>query len=304
LRLYIVNYHYYSNAQFKQGIYPVTPTFFANQIEVLSKTYRFLSQHELATYISSGEYPEGDYCLITFDDGLKEQMQAFEWLKNNNVPAVFYVPVKPIQEHTVLDVHKLHHIRASVSDEELVKILRDKEGYHFSDMDKQSATDQYKYDNEIAREIKYQLNFKLSDQEKRKFTSTLFEKLYEDEGRFSKEFYMNGDDIRQIASSGMLGSHGYSHVPLANNVYAQEEVNTSLAFLENLTQEKILSFSYPYGSKAAVDEQVASLFKHTNVVFGLTMWRGVNELSIDSNPYLLYRVDTNDAPGGKNYIPE
>ena len=100
----------------------------------------------------------------------------------------------------------------------------------------------------------------------------------------------------------MLGSHGHAHIPLAQSENSKNDILTSINFLEQLTQKPILSFSYPYGSTAAVNASTTEHFIDTNVVFALTMWRGNNDLDKPFNPLLLNRVDTNDAPGGKNYI--
>jgi peptidoglycan/xylan/chitin deacetylase (PgdA/CDA1 family) len=307
MNLLAVNFHYFREETYPSGIYPVKKESFANQIRALSKYYTFISQYEIAQCINTNEYNKGNYCLITFDDGLKEQMEAFKWLKKNNIPAIFYVPVKPLVENTVLEVHKLHLVRAQVNDEELLSILKSTTEYSFTSEDVRAANEQYKYDNDIAREVKYQLNFKLSGEEKSVFIDTAFSKLYPNETEFAKEFYMNEEDVKQLADAGMLGSHGYAHIPLSQSVNAKSDIVSSISWLEQVTSKPVLSFSYPYGSIAAVDKNVTRHFIGTNVLFALTMWRGINKWNAKFNHLLLHRVDTNDAPNGKNnsveYIP-
>ena len=302
MKLLIVNFHYYGEEKFNSGIYPVTPDFFQSQLKAIAEEYTFISQIELANYIQENKYPEGNYCLLTFDDGLKQQMQVYHWLMENNIPAIFYVPTKPILESIVLDVHKLQHVRAQMDDKDLIKILKNDATYQYTNKDAQQAEGQYKYDDNLAREIKFQLNFKLSGEAKSAFINTTFSKLYPDEEEFSKKFYMNEHDIKQIAKSNMLGSHGHAHIPLAQSTNAKDDMFSSIKYLEQLTNKPIVSFSYPYGSKAAVNEDVTRHFSETNVLFSLTMWRGINDFNESINPMLLKRVDTNDAPGGKNNI--
>jgi hypothetical protein len=55
--------------------------------------------------------------------------------------------------------------------------------------------------------------------------------------------------------------------------------------------------SYPYGSAAAVDRPVAEAAGRLGYRVGLTMERAYNRSLLE--PLLLARVDTNDAPGGK-----
>lgn len=299
MKLLIVNFHYYGGEKFNSGIYPVTPDFFQCQLKAIAEEYTFISQNELAKYIQENKYPEGNYCLLTFDDGLKQQMQVYHWLVEKNIPAIFYVPTKPIIESIVLDVHKLHFVRAKMDDVDLIKLLKNDVSYEYSSSDAQRAEGQYKYDDNLAREIKYQLNFKLSGEAKSTFINTTFRKLYPDEEKFSKNFYMNEHDIKQIAKSNMLGSHGHAHIPLAQSTNAKDDMLRSIIYLEHLTNTPIVSFSYPYGSKAAVNEDITRHFSETNVLFALTMWRGINDVSDVIQPFHLYRVDTNDAPGGK-----
>jgi peptidoglycan/xylan/chitin deacetylase (PgdA/CDA1 family) len=299
MNLLVVNYHYYGKQKYNGGIYPISPEFFSNQIAVISKTHRFISQSELINYIEQQDFPNGDYCLITFDDGLKQQMDAFKYLVKNNIPAVFYLPVQPLVEKNVLSVHKLHFIRANIDDEKLLTKLKNNTTYQYDALDKANANIQYKYDNDLAREIKYQLNFKINQQEKQKFINTTFNEIYPDEMLFSENFYMNEFDIQELSSSGMLGSHGYEHVPLSQYKDADQDIMKSIEYLTKLTGRQIQSFSYPYGSRSAVDESIAVKLENTSIRFALTMWRGINDFNKPFNPMLLNRVDTNDAPGGK-----
>jgi peptidoglycan/xylan/chitin deacetylase (PgdA/CDA1 family) len=189
-----------------------------------------------------------------------------------------------------------------MDDADLIELLKKNDAYEFNTLDAQRAEGQYKYDNDLAREIKYQLNFKMSAESKAKFIHTAFSKLYPSEEKFSKNFYMDEADIKEIGRAHMLGSHGYAHIPLAQSKTAKSDMLKFINYLERLTDKPIKSFSYPYGSKAAVNDEIMQHFSDTNVNFALTMWRGINDTSKAFNPFHLLRVDTNDAPGGKNSI--
>ena len=123
MNLLIVNFHYYREEQYISGIYPTTPDRFEHQIALLSKQYEFISQQTLVSWIQNEIQPTGNYCLITFDDGLKEQMKAYQWLLSKNIPAVFFIPTGPIREKYVLSVHKLQLLRTQITDEDLLKRL-------------------------------------------------------------------------------------------------------------------------------------------------------------------------------------
>ena len=54
---------------------------------------------------------------------------------------------------------------------------------------------QYRYDNDLAQRIKYYLNFILSDGERRGVIDDLFLCLIDSEQSFSKELYMDVEDL-------------------------------------------------------------------------------------------------------------
>lgn len=300
----MVNFHYFSESKFESGIYPINQAQFIQQINELGTGYDFISQFDLADCFSKQQFPEGNFCLITFDDGLKEQMQAFELLQSLKIPAVFYIPVQPLVERNVLDVHKLQLIRTQMNDTAISLKLQQLPGYNYTTEHAQKAATQYKYDNETAREIKFQLNFNLSAEQKNQFLSNTFKEVFGHESVFAQQFYMNPNDLQQLALKQQIGAHGYAHVPLALTKEARDDMKKSMDYLFESTKQPIRSISYPYGSKEAVNDQVAQQAKSLGLDFGLTMWRGANELDSNVNPFLLHRVDTNDAPGGKSKSTE
>ena len=297
--LLIVNFHYIREEKYSSGIYPISIQDLVRQIEVLSKNYQFISQNKLLNIISKKKIPDGKYCLLTFDDGLKEQMAAFDLLQSRGTPAIFYVPTNAIQYREVLDVHKLHHIRSKINDNELFDLLDQKYKISNFDFDVRSLDNQYRYDTEKARKIKYFLNFILDKDKKDEAINYLFGSLVKDEQSFADEFYMDEIDLRTLSKSGALGSHGSAHIPLSKVSYedAKDDIRQSVRYLEHLTHSPVYSFSYPYGGVDAVNEILRPAFTGTDIAFALTMWRGINNDITD--PYFLNRVDTNDAPGGK-----
>lgn len=307
MNLLIVNFHYFSNKTYPSGIYPISPINFANQIKILSKTYNFVSQKDISGWVKTGETPDGNFCLITFDDGLKQQMNAFKWLLENKIPAVFYVPAKPLLKKTILDVHKLHLIRTKTNDADLFKFINESFDIKFTKSNTIQAKNQYKYDNIDSQKLKYILNFIISEKEKKVIIDNYFVKIFGNEEAYCNEFYMDESDVKLLSNKGMLGNHGYAHLPLATLSIndAKNDVLKSTNFFEKLTQNKLLSFSYPYGGKSAVNDSIANIVKMNNYDFGLTMNRGFNDTL--KQPFLLNRIDTNDAPGGKNnsilYLP-
>ena len=145
------------------------------------------------------------------------------------------------------------------------------------------------------------LNFILDSDRKDKLIDKLFRQIA-DENDFSKKLYMSTEDIKKLDSKGYLGTHGDLHLPLAtlSDNDMKKDIEDSLEFLHNSCGvKKIRSISYPYGGPKAVSLKVAEISKSFGFDFGLTMFRGINEIKDFNSPLLLKRVDTNDAPGGK-----
>jgi len=309
MKLLIVNFHYFREETYSSGIYPVSSENLCRQVDELAKHYTFISQNELAEIITTKNYPNKSFCLITFDDGLKEQMAAFELLKEKGIPSVYYVATSAIQNHKVLNVHKLHYLRTRVADEDLYSLLDEKYAIGKVAFDMEALANQYRYDNDTARKVKYFLNFVLDEKQKEEATNLFFTSLVDDEAAFASQLYMNESDLKILAGAGALGSHGYAHIPLATASFetAKADIQQSISYLEDVTGMPVVSFSYPYGGKAAVNASLAPAFEGTNIKFGLTMWRGSNNNEDLNNPLFLRRIDTKDAPGGKDnsveYIP-
>lgn len=304
-RLLIVNFHYIREQIPPAGIYPITPTAFAKQLDTLSRLFTFCSQEDVIKGLVNG-FPEKNLCLITFDDGLAEQKTALEILQTKGIPAIFFVAVAPYLTNSTLPVHKLHYIRSVLSEKEFYEMVKRESPIESTFINPESVRLQYKYDNELTGKIKYYFNFMLNHTESNSLVNRIFSQLVGDEAEFTKNLYLSTSEITKLGTIGMLGSHGTNHKPLSALPISEihSDIHHSVSFLEQLTKSRIYSFSYPYGSEAAVNRLVADQFAGTEIKFALTMIRGINSEEDINNLFFLKRIDTNDAPGGKNPLQE
>ena len=117
--LLIINYHYVRRSFPSSGIHGISPERFSNQIEkIISQGYKFLSLIELTEIINNNFRIEKleKFCLITFDDGLKESYEnAYVFLQSIGIPAVFFLCSDTLSRTKLLAVHKLQYIRSLVS---------------------------------------------------------------------------------------------------------------------------------------------------------------------------------------------
>jgi peptidoglycan/xylan/chitin deacetylase (PgdA/CDA1 family) len=298
MQLLVVNFHYYRETSGQNGIYPRNRSQLISQIDEISRFYTFISQADLIEFLNGARPLDGKFCLITFDDGLKEQMTAFDEMNSLGVPAVFYINSAPIRDKTVTNVHKLHHLRANISDGDLYSYVENAcEGeIVFPD----NIDSMYKYDDGPSRRLKYALNFGLIFEERTTIINGLFGQLF-DEKELSHELYMTVDDVRKLSTSGSLGNHTDQHLPLAtlSKVAIDAEISGATDYFKSIGVNADYSISYPFGGVAAVSDSVISCASEYQ--FGLTMKRGLNDLvPHDDSRLSLMRVDTNDAPGGKH----
>lgn len=301
MNLLAVNFHYFGDEHYPRGIYPITPSRFRSQMHELGKKYAFVSQTDMLELFEE-QNDQQPHCQITFDDGLKQQMKAFRLLQELNIPAVFYVPTLPIFENKALFVHKLHWIRTLHDDRELLELLKRQGVFELNEEEEVLAAQQYKYDGALARNLKYALNFKLSEDEREAVVHKLFIQAVSNEKTWCEQFYMDEGDLSVLAKAGALGSHGHAHIPLATRANYREDIQRSTEYLKwYFRGAEVISFSYPYGSMAAVDASVAEAVRDNGYTYAYTMWRGINTGPERVHPYLLKRVDTNDALDGKNH---
>jgi peptidoglycan/xylan/chitin deacetylase (PgdA/CDA1 family) len=263
--------------------------------------WKFGGQKEIANYL--GRKSQDRICIITFDDGLKEQMVAFSDLRALDVPVLFFVSTAPVIEQRVLDVHKLHLIRSVTTDEELGVRLDQRFGMAKYQFDDALVAAQYCYDDTKSARVKYYLNFVLEPELRDGFVSGLFSEIHGDERAASQALYMSKEDWRFLASQGCLGTHGHRHLPLATltdeGIY--KDISESITALRECTGRPPIGIAYPYGGETAVSDSVYQSAIQLGLSFGFTMRRGVNLAPESGNGAMqLQRIDVNDLPSFTN----
>lgn len=301
MQLLIVNFHYVRDDKPQLGIYPISTEDFRRQVELLGKLYRFVSQEQLIDLMYADSYPKCNYCLITFDDGFKEQWIALDILRQLSIPAVCFATTQPFMDKKAHDVHKMHYVYSQLEDNELYALLNKRFHIEKYEFDNALIAEEYRYDSLMKKKIKFFINFVLNEWDRHATVDYLFSQVEPDELAFVHRLYMNQHDLKQLAEAGMLGTHTKTHRPLATLDWdsIEEEIAGSRKILEELTGASIHSISYPFGGPAAVSPEVANLARQSGMLYGLTMNRGINNDTTIRDGMLLRRVDTNDAPGGK-----
>lgn len=306
--LSVVMYHYVRRIRQSRfaGIKGLELSDFIEQIQFLKKNYNVVTMEQVFAYYQLGEELPNNAALLTFDDGYAEHFNhVYPILKKHELQGSFYVPAKTVLESCILDVNKIHFILAACIDiEKLMRRL------------KQLLID-YRYDYELSSFDAYYAEFAVANRfdpaevifVKRLLQHALPEALRNiiadklfiefigmDEAAFSRELYIDEQQIAHLISDGMhVGSHGYDHYwwnrlsPSALN----KEIDLSLDFLAKVgVDTDNWTACYPYGSS---NDEVVDCLKKKGCRLAFTTVTDTVNLAT-SNPLLIPRLDTNDLP--------
>lgn len=301
--LTVSNYHYIrTNFDSKfPSIFGITPANFKKQLLLFKKMGIFISIHDVSENTQSILESKENYYLINFDDGLKEQIDlALPILDELQIPALFFANSINFEQKKVSTVHKIHLIRSIIDSNIILKSIQNEFSIQSDKNDRNNALATYRFDTKEDGLLKYILNFKLNLEQQELVINTLFNNHF-DEQQVLNELYMSQSDLKYLASKNYLGSHTHSHFPLGklNETEILFELTNSKNYFENLTNSKIHTVSYPYGTEKAVTPLVAELAVKSGYKLGFTTKVGDNTGS--ENLLELKRFDCNDLVGGKNY---
>tara|TARA_Y100000310_G_C20691851_1_gene822810 strand:+ start:676 stop:1593 length:918 start_codon:yes stop_codon:yes gene_type:complete len=299
IELLVVNYHYIREEIPKSGIYPITPAFFTKQIDkIASNGYKFITLQDVILAVQDIIILPSKSCLITFDDGLRESYEVgLPVLNRKGIQAAFFVISDTLKSKELIDVHKLHILRSRVNDQDILEKIKDQ--VNFDDLDTDAVLDQYPFDNLLAAEVKYMLNFKRKD-----LIDPVFNSFCGDEAKLAEELYLTRQQATALGYQKCLGTHSTNHCPLSmlNDEELEANVRGSMEDIEEYLGARVNAISYPYGESTAVDNRVEKICKDLGLIVGFSMFRKVNtDNDILCHPLMINRFDTNDIFGGKNY---
>ena len=256
--------------------------------------------------------------LLTFDDAYKDHFEyVFPILVHEKLPGAFYPPIKAITEHIVLDVNKIHFILASTGIEKMDYLLNEIK-FQLSKYKKEFQLESYDYyfnklaipnrfDSKEVIFIKRLLQVELQEELRKKITDTLFSKVVGvDEQVFSREQYMNIDQIRCMVDYGMhIGSHGYDHYWLSSLPKEKQEIEIvkSIEFISNVGGDtNNWTMCYPYGD---YNGDTINLLKQYGCKLGFCTQVDIATIdrTIPNSIFFLPRLDVNDLPKEANAEP-
>ena len=293
----MVNYHYVEDPRPDfTGIHPCSVKEFERQIVFLSKHYNFVSVPEL--FSAARESANTKMCAITFDDGLKDQMEhAVPILKAHGATATFFVITGTLAGIVPL-AHKIHLISSRSTMEELANAFNaflsrsfpaHKDEYHIpSD---RRITDRRLHEDALSANVKETL-IMIPQDIRDAFLMEILEELNMNEADICKHLFMSEDEIRKLEHDGfMIGSHTHHHESLEhkNEQFLGEDVRTSRDVLSRFLSHAPTVISYPHGR---INEAMRNVLTDAGFTHGVTIER--REVRPDDDAFLLPRFDTMD----------
>ena len=315
-KLTVIMYHYVRELPETRypGIKGLLLSEFKQQLTYLKRHYTFVDIPDCINALHNNYDLPSNACLLTFDDGYIDHFDnVFPLLKKNNIQGCFFPSSKAILEEEVLDVNKIHFILATMSNNK-DKLISDV----YSELDRFRSnynlkSNEYYYSKLAINNrfdtgeiifIKRLLQVELEEELRRVIVDKLFKKyVTKDERSFSRELYMDIDQIKFMAENNMyIGSHGYNHYWLdkMNQEKQRTEVRKSIRFLKMVNSStKNWVICYPYG---AYNQSLIEILKKEGCALGFTTKVGFANISKE-NAYTLPRFDTNDFPKLANKGP-
>ena len=302
----IIMYHYVRELPYTR--YPeikgLKTSLFKEQLAYMKDRYTFVRAEDVMAAVWHGKNLPENAAWLTFDDAyIDHYNNVFPILDEMGIQGAFFPPVKAIMHHEVLDVNKIHFILAAVKDiQSLIKDVNtlldenreeyslESNSYYYSKLAKAN-----RFDPAEVIFVKRLLQVELQESLRHKLTDILFEKYVSDnEESFSRELYMNEDQMRCMLRHGMhIGCHGYDHYWLDSLPPDKQkhEVDESLKFLGRIGVDMDnWTIAYPYG---AYNDSLIQILRKKGCKLGLTTKVGVAEVSWE-NAFTLERLDTND----------
>ncbi|ARV05506.1 hypothetical protein BTO04_01810 [Polaribacter sp. SA4-10] len=301
--LSVVNYHYIRESFDTKypSIFGMTNSQFKKQLVLLKGQGDFLNISDFNNNYESILVSKDNFYLITFDDGLKEQFtNGYSILNELDLEGYFFLNAVNFKNKKVTLIHEIHLLRSEIDPKKLLKIIYNKLEFIFSNEEKKRSHKIYRFDDKASAEVKYILNFLISEAKKEFLINELFN-TYFNEKEVVENLYMNVNQIIELSKKGMIGNHTFNHKHLGklNEDELFYEINESKNYLESIINRNINTISYPYGSEEVFTKKVINCSKETDHKFGFTTVKGKNLK--DDNLLKLKRFDCNDLQGGKNY---
>ncbi len=279
---------------------------FKKQLDFFDSEYGFINKYDFINCIKNEKKIKG--VILTFDDALSCHYDfAFNELKKRGLWGIFYVPTSPLKSNKILDVHRIHIILSNANIKQVYNYLIQNQ---FNDLFDEYKIEEFKEltyltqkNDEYSLSIKRILNYFIKYQHREDVIDKLF-KLFIKEDYTSEDYYLSIDNLKEMKSNGMIiGSHTENHMVMSkiSEDVQREEIINSFNFLKNeLGEQEIKTFCYPYGGFHTFTERTEELLCDNGCDFSFNVeQRDINVNDLKNRIQALPRFDCNQFKYGE-----
>jgi peptidoglycan/xylan/chitin deacetylase (PgdA/CDA1 family) len=241
--------------------------------------------------------------VITFDDGFKDVAEfALSRLRRWRAPATVYCCSAPLIERTVLNVHRVHLLQATLGltrfREVFEGLLASRPQVAFEPNTHPGLLGLYPYDDEPTRRFKRLLNFELPYSELDPVLRILFERFIGEDEAIASKLYLSAPDLRACQDAGLeIGVHGHSHRVLSRLSEDEQrvELGTCIDYLRHTCGLSEIHASYPYGIDGSWNEASRRVAASLGIASASTKVRAITKPSDLKARWELPRFDVRDV---------
>ena len=282
------------NASSHEGII-VDSEVFKKQIKYLSKCFRVVSLEEFAKRLEYGGRFEKYTCLITFDDGWRDNYtNAFPVLQAHRTPATIFLSINHVGQASGFWQERLSEMLMSIHDE----MKRERRGlfpysellekYQLQRIAQLGEDSPKRWVSEIVSAMK-QYDHKYIE----KMVAEISEAVpIRNKERDGCDAFLDWCEIEEMKQGGItFGSHGMNHRILTKIAVpeAESEITESRRIIQRKIGNMVSAISYPNGD---YDSRILAITKESGYDLAFGTERGL--VDIEDNAYRLRRVNVHN----------
>lgn len=253
----VLLYHRVTHLDNDPQLLAVSPVNFDAHISLLKNKYTLITVDEFQYHLEhKKKFPE-NAVLITFDDGYADNyLEALPVLEKHNVQALFYISTgtlntdKEFWWDAMERIILLSAAQPSVDSFELNGNV-----YRLKDL----AEKRYRLYESLLPELRRMTS------EKRDEKIAMLASLFKSEQGRGTHRAMTFDELKKMqgSKSAVIGAHTHLHPSLGALTYDEQfkEINTSKKIIEEVTGEKAIHFSYPFGTSRDYNNDTIKIVK-------------------------------------------
>lgn len=276
--LLVLTYHRVSNEVDNDDPLKVSQDCFDKQIKYLKNNYTIISGRDLHEAIESGNQLPDNACLITFDDGWRDNYtRAFQILKKHTVPALVFISTSFISTNKIFWHERIQCILREAPKQCVENTL----DFMVGNWPEVIITQIYLLISTSSDKRSHGINVLISDL--KMFDPIKIESLISElEKNVSSpieydHLMLTWDEIIEMSDNNIeFGSHTQNHVILTqiNKEQVCKELEESKNIIEERLGKEVKFISYPNGN---YNDYVLDMARKTGYLSAFTCVSGVNE---------------------------